>query len=1014
MEDFEKLGAFYLGREYDLSTKETGGLLLYDSKDLVTHGVCVGMTGSGKTGLCIGLLEEAALDGIPAIVIDPKGDLADLLLTFPDLRPEDFRPWVNQEEAAKKGLSPDDFAKQQAETWKKGLADWGEDPARIAAPEGGGRLHHLHARLQRRPAGEHPQVVRRARRRPCGPTRRRCATASSTAVTSLLGLLGVAADPIQSREHILLSSLFNAAWSAGQDLDLASLIQQIQKPPFAKVGVLDLESFYPAKDRFELAMLLNNLLAAPGFQTWLEGEPLDIGRMLFTAEGKARVSIFSIAHLSDAERMFFVSLLLNEVLGWVRAQPGTGSLRAIVYMDEIFGFFPPVAEPPSKRPLLTLLKQARAFGVGILLATQNPVDLDYKGLANAGTWFIGRLQTERDKDRLLEGLEGVAAGTEAGFDRQKMEETLAGLGKRVFLMYNVHEDAPVTFQTRWTMSYLAGPLTRAQIKTLMDPRRPAAAAAPQPAPAPAAAAARRLRAAAPRWRPRPLPAAAATAAAAAGRRRTCPPRSRSSTCRCAAPLPPGPDLVYRPGVLAAATVNFVSSGSGVSTSTKIRRIAQAPESALAVDWDAAHASGAAPRGPRPAALRRGHASPRCPPAMTKVASYRSWGVGLLRLGLPHPDRGGVQERRLQDDLQPGRDRRRVPRPAAARRPGSRGTRPATSCARSTRPRWRPSSSRRCAPSRRWTARPSRPRAARCRRPSPSAPPSWAPSWGARALSTGTLGRATTTMRDVGRSMDEAGDVKRAEETLDSVKQKRADLEAEFQAELDALEGRDRPGDRDAGEGAHAAAQERHHRGFPGAGVDALLAGRDRRADGRLGIGRKRRPTNEKGEARMLKEFKAFIDRGNLLQMAVAFIMGVAFAAVVTSLVNDIIMPAVGLALGGLDFTSLFAVIKEGDPAGPVQHGRPGQGGRRRHHQLRHLHQRDHRVHHRGPGPVLHRQGLHEDAEARRRRSPRQGLPVLRHEHPDGGPPLPELHVGAACRERLTRLFARPAGGAVRE
>ena len=271
-------------------------------------------------------------------------------------------------------------------------------------------------------------------------------------------MLGVAADPIQSREHILLSNLFTTAWSSGLDLSLPGLIQQIQKPPFARVGVLDLESFYSAKERFELAMLLNNLLAAPGFQTWLEGEPLDIGRMLFTPEGKARVSIFSIAHLSDAERMFFVSMLLNEVLGWVRAQPGTGSLRAIVYMDEIFGFFPPVAEPPSKRPLLTLLKQARAFGVGVLLATQNPVDLDYKGLANAGTWFIGRLQTERDKDRLLEGLEGVAAGTESGFDRQAMGETLAGLGKRIFLMYNVHEDAPVTFQTRWTMSYLAGPL----------------------------------------------------------------------------------------------------------------------------------------------------------------------------------------------------------------------------------------------------------------------------------------------------------------------------------------------------------------------------------------------------------------------------------------------------------------------------------------------------------------------------------------------------------------------------
>ena len=414
MEDFEKLGAFYLGREYDLSKKEAGGLLLYDSKDLVTHGVCVGMTGSGKTGLCIGLLEEAAIDGVPSIVIDPKGDLADLMLTFPELRPEDFRPWVSQEEAAKKGLSVDDFAQQQAEIWKKGLADWGQDPARIQrlkdaadftiytpGSNAGLPVSILKSFAAPAPAVRADEEALRDR--------------INTAVTSILGLVGVTADPIQSREHILLSSLFNSVWSAGQDLDLAGLIQQIQKPPFAKVGVLDLESFYPAKDRFELAMLLNNLLAAPTFQTWLEGEALDIGRMLFTSEGRPRVSIFSIAHLSDAERMFFVSLLLNEVLGWVRAQPGTGSLRAIVYMDEIFGFFPPVAEPPSKRPLLTLLKQARAFGVGVLLATQNPVDLDYKGLANAGTWFIGRLQTERDKDRLLEGLEGVAAGSETKF-----------------------------------------------------------------------------------------------------------------------------------------------------------------------------------------------------------------------------------------------------------------------------------------------------------------------------------------------------------------------------------------------------------------------------------------------------------------------------------------------------------------------------------------------------------------------------------------------------------------------
>jgi hypothetical protein len=241
------------------------------------------------------------------------------------------------------------------------------------------------------------------------------------------------------------------------------------------VGVLDMESFFPSKDRFGLAMSLNNLLAAPGFESWLSGAALDIGELLHTDTGKPRISIFSIAHLSDAERMFFVSLLLNQMLGWVRTQSGTTSLRALLYMDEIFGYFPPTANPPSKQPLLTLLKQARAFGVGVVLATQNPVDLDYKGLSNAGTWFIGRLQTDRDKQRVLDGLEGAAAGSSGRFDRGQMEQTLAGLGNRVFLMNNVNEDAPVVFETRWAMSYLRGPLTRNQIKTLMDPKRTAPA-----------------------------------------------------------------------------------------------------------------------------------------------------------------------------------------------------------------------------------------------------------------------------------------------------------------------------------------------------------------------------------------------------------------------------------------------------------------------------------------------------------------------------------------------------------
>ncbi|MFO0774754.1 MAG: ATP-binding protein [Nitrospiraceae bacterium] len=466
--DFEKLGVFYLGRPYDLAARTPKpGFLLYDSKDLVTHAVCVGMTGSGKTGLCLSLLEEAAIDGIPAIVIDPKGDIGNLLLTFPQLRADDFQPWINEDDARKKGLSPADFGAKQAELWKSGLAQWGQDGARIQ------RLRDAAEMTIYTPGSEAgvPVSILKSFSVPDAKIlddRELLRERVATTATSLLGLLGIDADPIKSREHILLASILNAAWTSGEDLDLATVIHRIQSPPMTKVGVMDLDTFFPAKERFALAMQINNLLAAPGFSAWLEGAPLDIQSLLYTPTGKPRVAIFSIAHLSDAERMFFVSLLLNQMLGWTRMQSGTTTLRALLYMDEIFGYFPPVATPPSKAPLLTLLKQARAFGVGIILATQNPVDLDYKGLANTGTWFIGRLQTERDKARVLEGLEGASTSAGHRFDRAAMEATLAALGPRIFLMHNVHEDQPVIFETRWALSYLRGPLTRTQIKTLMD------------------------------------------------------------------------------------------------------------------------------------------------------------------------------------------------------------------------------------------------------------------------------------------------------------------------------------------------------------------------------------------------------------------------------------------------------------------------------------------------------------------------------------------------------------------
>ena len=474
MQDFEKLGVFYLGRE----AKAPGKLLLYDSKDLVTHAVCVGMTGSGKTGLCLSLLEEAALDGIPALMIDPKGDLGNLLLQFPNLSAQEFAPWVNEEEARQQGLSRDDFAQQQADLWKSGLAQWGQSGDRIK------KLLSAVDMAIYTPGSNSglPLSIIKSFAPPDTDDREAIRDRVNTTATALLGLLDIDADPVKSREHILLSQILSRAWADGRSLDLAAIIRDIQQPGFRTIGVMELESFYPAKERFELATALNNLLASPGFEAWMEGEALDIQSLLYTAEGKPRMSVISIAHLSDSERMFFVSLLLNEFLAWTRKQAGTTSLRAILYMDEIFGYFPPVANPPSKKPLLTLLKQARAYGVGVVLATQNPVDLDSKGLGNTGTWFIGRLQTERDKARLLEGLESASVEGNQGFNRAAMDQLLSSLGKRVFLMNNVHETTPVVFESRWALSYLCGPLTRTQIQLLMKDRKSQAPAAPKTAP----------------------------------------------------------------------------------------------------------------------------------------------------------------------------------------------------------------------------------------------------------------------------------------------------------------------------------------------------------------------------------------------------------------------------------------------------------------------------------------------------------------------------------------------------
>ena len=750
MQEFEKLGVFYLGR-----SKSNDDLLLYDSKDLVTHAVCVGMTGSGKTGLCISLLEEAAIDSIPAIIIDPKGDLCNLLLQFPNLAPQDFAPWVEE------GVDP----AQQATLWKEGLAKWGEDGDRIK------RLHEA-ADFRIYTPGSNaglPVSILKSFAAPPEAIRHdneSLAERINTTATSLLALVGIDADPVRSREHILISNILNQEWSNGKDLDIAGLIQKVQSPSITKIGVMDLDSFFPADDRFQLAMALNNLLASPSFASWMEGDALDIPKFLYTESGKPRHSIFSIAHLGDAERMFFVSLLLNQVLGWMRTQSGTTSLRAILYMDEIFGYFPPVANPPSKLPLLTLLKQGRAFGLGVVLATQNPVDLDYKGLANTGTWFIGRLQTERDKARVLEGLEGIAAGTGQKFDRQDWEQRLAGLDKRVFLLNNVHDDAPELFETRWALSYLRGPLTRAQIKLLMDPlkqsarveTRTDAPATPAPAPAPA-----------------PVVQA---------ERSLLPPDITQYFIPVRSSGDANATLTYHPTLLGAAEVRY-SDSKTVDITQQVTLLATFTDGPVNLDWTTAVPLDL-PVEDLESDAQAGAQFVEAPADATKVKSYASWRKDLASWLYRNQRLELLESPTLDIISNPGESERdfRV-------RLQQLGREQRDEAVEKLRRKYAPKMEQLEERKRRAEQA-----VARETEQAKGQKVQTAISFGATLLSSflgrkrtslSTLGRATTAVRGVGRSMKETQDVDRAEDNVAAISQKLADLEVEFQAETAALE-----------------------------------------------------------------------------------------------------------------------------------------------------------------------------------------------------------------------------------
>lgn len=453
-------GHFYLGSD----TADQQPLFL-EASDLTTHGVIVGMTGSGKTGLGVVMLEEALQSGVPTLIIDPKGDMGNLMLTFPQLLPTDFMPWITESEA------DGDMAQaafDKATQWKAGLERSGIGPERIKALRD---TADFTIYTPGSSAGIPLNIIGSLNAPAEGTDAETLQDEIEGFASSLLAMVSVDSDPLSSREHILISNIIHWCWSQAKDLDLGMLIGLIQQPPMRKLGVIDLDTFFPPSDRVKLAMKLNGLVASPSFASWSEGPPLDIQSMLYGEGDKPQAAIVCLAHLSEEERQFVVTLLLSKMVTWMRSQPGTSDLRALIYMDEVFGYVPPVSSPPSKKPILTILKQARAFGVGLVLSTQNPVDIDYKAISNAGTWMIGRLQTDRDKQRLLDGM----GSSDGSVDIQAISDTLSKLDKRQFVLHSTRSSRPRTFGTRWAMSYLPGPLTRKQISLLTsDERRQAA------------------------------------------------------------------------------------------------------------------------------------------------------------------------------------------------------------------------------------------------------------------------------------------------------------------------------------------------------------------------------------------------------------------------------------------------------------------------------------------------------------------------------------------------------------
>jgi hypothetical protein len=736
---YEQLGLFYLGRRFDTASgKRLPDPVLYESRDLVTHAVCIGMTGSGKTGLGIGVIEEAAIDQIPVLAIDPKGDLSNLLLTFPNLAPADFAPWVDERQAQAQQLTRDAAAEQIATKWKNGLAEWDQDGARI------GRLRAAADVRVYTPGSRAGTPLSVLKSLSVGADDPEDAAARATTVAaSLLSLAGIDDAGPHSREHALVAALLT---QAGGQTDLPRLVEQILRPPFDKVGVMDLETFFPSRDRQELALRFNSVLATPGFDVWTTGEPPDLATMLFTPEGRPRIAIVSVSHLEEAQRMTAVSLVLNAALEWTRRQGGSSSLRALLYMDEVFGYLPPVANPPSKLPLLTLLKQARASGVGVMLATQNPVDLDYKALSNTGTWFLGKLQTERDKARVLDGLEGVSSS----WTREELDQTLSGLRSRVFLMHNVHEKEPVTFETRWTLSYLRGPLTRDELRKAIGTEE--IRLKPDSTAAPAAAADKPV-----------LPAGINEF------------------------FLPSPATAYEPVLYGSARVQYTDSRRGIDVTTDVHASTPITDGAVAVDWDGAAATDVSPDG-----LAKGPANPAArfgvlPAAARNARKYAEWADDFEQWIVRAKPLRLFSAPAYKLSSKPGETEAAF---AARVQQATREKRDAA--VEKLRAKYAPKVERATDKLRRTQDSVAKEEQQASQQKLQTAVSFGATLLGAvlgrKAVSMSTLGRATTAARGVSRSMKESGDIAQAQERQREAEAELKEIEAELEREVQELQG----------------------------------------------------------------------------------------------------------------------------------------------------------------------------------------------------------------------------------